>query len=357
MGPVWYKQPLINIIAFVIALNMTIGVVAISARREQGSMAMAGHVRKPAAGSPAAETKNGEILAGGQVDRQRQTGAEPAGASGAQAPAGSGSSVPTGTAPGAAGTAPTAPATSNPASSRRPTTATTARRARPSTDGSTATTAPAPVAATGDQTGGPVTAAPLADEPGTTVRPGGDTAPAPTTTTTKRPAAPGPSTQSIDDAGGDTVVDGSKVARALPRADLIRSTANYTAKALLLAVKTAEAVDPRQDPRWASENTYVSWDVDTNLDGAADYIVEYFVDGGQLAADVTRADDASATSLCGVEAALSSDGYTVALDPACLGNPAAFAYRATIYYDTAPEVVTDVAPDTGFSRSVGRPKS
>lgn len=352
MGPVWYKQSLINIIAFVVALNMAVGVVAISARREQGSMAMAGHVKKPAAGSPPAETKNGEILAGGQVDRQRQTGAEPAGA---QAPAASGSSGPTGTT-GAAVTAPTAPATSAPTSSRRRTTDTTARRARPSTGGTTPTTAPASVDATGGE--GAVTTAPPAAEPGSTVQPGGDTAPAPTTTTTtKRPAAPGPSTQSFDDAGGDTVVESSKAAKALPRADLIRSKANYTAKALLLAVQTAEAIDPRQDPRWASVNTYVSWDLDTNLDGTVDYIVEYFVEGGQLGADVTRADDASATSLCGVEAALSSDGYTVALDPTCLGNPAAFAYRATIYYDTASEVVTDVAPDTAFSRSVGRPKS
>lgn len=357
MGPVWYKQPLINIIAFVVALNMAVGVVAISARREQGSMAMAGHVKKPAPGSPPAETKNGEILAGGQVDRQPQTGAEAAGASGAQAPAASGSSIPTVTATGAAVTAPTAPATSATTSSRQPKTATTARRARPSTGGSTATTAPAPVEATGGQAGAPVTAEPPAAEPGTTVRPEGDTVPAPTTTTTKRPAAPGPSTQSFDDAGGDTVVNGTKAARALPRADLVRSKANYTTTAVLLAVQTAEAIDPRQDARWASENTYVSWDLDTNLDGTVDYVVEYFVEGGQLGADVFRADVASATSLCGVEAALSSDGYTVAVDPACLGNPAAFAYRATIYYDTASEVVTDVAPDTAFARSVGRPKS
>ena len=98
-------------------------------------------------------------------------------------------------------------------------------------------------------------------------------------------------------------------------------------------------------------------DLDTNLDGTVDYVVEYFVEGGQLGADVFRADDASTTSLCGVEAALSPDGYTVGVDPACIGNPAAFAYRPTIYYDTASEVVTDIAPDTGFSRSVGRPKS
>jgi hypothetical protein len=47
----------------------------------------------------------------------------------------------------------------------------------------------------------------------------------------------------------------------------------------------------------------------------------------------------------------------VTLDPACIGNPRSFSYRATVFYDTnsADEsgvVATDAAPNGGWSKGV-----
>lgn len=50
----------------------------------------------------------------------------------------------------------------------------------------------------------------------------------------------------------------------------------------------------------------------------------------------------------------------ITVDPACLGNPEAFSYRAALYYDTNPsdanaDAVTDAAPNGGWSSSIARP--
>ena len=92
-----------------------------------------------------------------------------------------------------------------------------------------------------------------------------------------------------------------------------------------------------------------------------DFSVQYFFDpkSGVLA-DVTRAGDTSGQSACAGEAGYTADGYTVAIDPACLGNPAGVTFRATTYYDQDPAnangvLATDTTPDGGPSGPVSKP--
>jgi uncharacterized protein RhaS with RHS repeats len=127
-------------------------------------------------------------------------------------------------------------------------------------------------------------------------------------------------------------------------------------------MQVQQPTDPRQDKRWAGDSTFAMWAVDTNGNGVPDFEIQYSFDGTGLGGSVSRPGDESAPSVCKVSAATyGPDGYSVTVDPACLGNPASFSYRATIYYDTNPkddnaDVVSDVAPNGGMSfpvRSTG----
>lgn len=147
---------------------------------------------------------------------------------------------------------------------------------------------------------------------------------------------------------------------AVGRADIVRVVADYTARAVVLAAQVAQPVDPKQDPNWTSDRTYVSWLLDTNGDGVADFEVQYYLASGAPVADVSRAGDTSNTPLCSAEAGYTGDGYTVAVDPACLGGPASVSFRVTMYYATDPknansDVATDVSPDGGLSGPISRP--
>jgi len=92
-----------------------------------------------------------------------------------------------------------------------------------------------------------------------------------------------------------------------------------------------------------------------------DFEIQYYYDAGSFGGSVDRPGDAAAPSVCGVSAATyGPDGYSVTVDPACLGNPAAVAFSATMYYDTNPkndnaDVASDVAPNGGMSFPVNRP--
>ena len=74
-----------------------------------------------------------------------------------------------------------------------------------------------------------------------------------------------------DRPAGDTVVDGTRKPRPEGRADLIHTRATYMKDGVLLTAQTAEAADPRKDPHWASDSTFVSWELDTNGDAVPDY--------------------------------------------------------------------------------------
>jgi hypothetical protein len=168
--------------------------------------------------------------------------------------------------------------------------------------------------------------------------------------------------QTMTDAAGDTVDHGTTNKVAVPAADSVAASADYRPDGITLTVKVKQPSDPMAGSKWG-DATYVSWEVDTNHDSKPDYEIQYYVDSGQLTGDVTRVGAPTTDDpACDVSSAKydAAAGYTVALDPKCIGNPAAFSYRVTSYYDTKPgddnaTVGSDVAPDTGFSAPINRP--
>lgn len=370
MGPVRHKQ-LIQVLAFVVAIDMAIGVVAVYARGDRPTTVTAAAPLSQSGTTPerlgsAPAGTGGGILAGAQFrSRRRSTaGAEGAGvaapgpAEAAAPETSSSTSAPTTGASG--GSRPRATGSGGraaPAPSGRPTTTATGPAQTP-------TTSPASTATTSGPGSSVTDVEPVDDELVDPAPSGGE--PTATTSTTApaglaRPSGPRTAKLTIGDRTGDTVVEGTTTPAPQPRADLVETQANYTAKALLLTAKTADTVQPKDDPRWVSESTFVSWELDTNRDGAIDYEVQFFFADGTLVAGVSRPGDADSQSACGAEAGQTADGYTVGIDPACIGNPASFAYRVTTYYDTDPaaenatDVVTDVAPDGSWSKPVSRP--
>ena len=175
-----------------------------------------------------------------------------------------------------------------------------------------------------------------------------------------RPAAP-PATSvppSQTDRTGDVVDARTRKPAGNPRADIVRAGAVSGPSDLTLALLVERPFDPRKDPRWAVDTTYAQWEIDTNGDSAPDFEVQYFLDGEEnLGASVTRSGNGGEAA-CAVRSALySADTYRVTLNPACIGNPRSFSYRAKVFYDTnsADEsgvVATDATPDRGWSKGV-----
>jgi hypothetical protein len=163
----------------------------------------------------------------------------------------------------------------------------------------------------------------------------------------------------LTDPTGDTFVDGSQKAIKEPRADIVRTTGAYRSGVIGFVMQLQQPVDPRTDERWAGDATFALWSLDTTGDGQPDFEIQYYVLDGQLGGVVSR--PASTDTVCDVEAGYSPEGaYSVFVDPACLGNPASFSYRVTMYYDTNPkddnaDVASDVTPNGGMSFPVVRP--
>lgn len=165
----------------------------------------------------------------------------------------------------------------------------------------------------------------------------------------------------LADPAGDTVADGSGRPLSDPRGDIVRAGAVYGPAGVTFALQVQRPADPRADERWAAASTYAQWEVDTNGDALPDFEVQYFfVDADNLGGSVSKPGDGGAP-LCAVNSGTySDDGYKLTVDPACLGDPASVAYRASLYYDTNPtdenaEVVTDTAPNGGWSTPIARP--
>ena len=316
MGPVRHRQ-LIRLLAFVVAFDLVAGVAVLYDRGGPASAAGVGPQAPEArerSGDAAAGTDAGAggILAAGQFDNRRGSG---------QATAGSPAEV--------------------------------AKAPDPSVGTSTSTVT------TPSQSTAPAAASSVAPgTPGTKGKNGSSGGQGANRTTVSSASQ---TTAAFSDPTGDTVVDGSGVARAERAADIVQSHVVYSRKAIVFAVQTDQSADPRQDPRWASDSTFISWELDTNGDSAPDYEIQYSLTEGTPVAGLSRLSDADAASVCEAEAGYMTEGYAVGFDPACIGGPAAISYRVTIYYDTDPsneeaDVVTDVAPDGGLSRPVARPK-
>jgi hypothetical protein len=349
------RQQLINVLACLVTINLALGAVVIYDRSRQVSTtvsagAPASNPAPSPSGSPGgAGARSDGILAGGSF-------------SGLQGPSTTGAAVdqPSPTSPALPSTTaspstrppavpgvstPSRPRSSAPASGRATTT---------TTAGAAGVATPAPPAPTG------TTGQPAADDDST---PPTHAAPpkASTTGSSAPPKATPPSVTTsgvwtvTGDARGDTVIDSSRAPQANDRADMVESRATNTTKAVGLAVKVAQPVDPTRDPIWASAATFVLWEIDTSGDGNPDFEVEYFVEGGKLFAGVSRGNQAA----CEAEAGYMSESYVVGIDPVCLGSPASLSYRATVFYAADPsnentDSITDVSPDGGMSTPLRR---
>ena len=390
MAPVRHEQ-LIRLLACLVVIDLSAGVVLLDARGQAASSSSAAPAAPAAPGAAiSGRADPGGVLAAGHFTHRRgsgtgSTGVTSGGASEAAAggpPSTGGSQSATTGSPASAGSSPGSRVGSRPGGPSTPTgggsSSSAGRPASPATGPATSPTDGGPTTSTGDGASSPGDAA-TSSTPDTATAPttgspkptggapaggtGSGTSPSPSgggSPTGTPPSGPRVTTVTVDDRSGDTVVDGTGKPVAVGRADIVRAQADYTAKAIVLAAQVAQPVDPRQDPNWVSDSTYLSWELDTNGDGVPDYEVQYYLASGAPVANVSRAGDTTNTSLCPAEAGYTADGYTAAVDPACLGGPASVSFRVTMFYDTDPknpngDVATDVAPDGGLSRPVARP--
>jgi hypothetical protein len=140
-----------------------------------------------------------------------------------------------------------------------------------------------------------------------------------------------------------------------PRADITEASVEYAPGWIRMKVRVKTPTDPLKDDAW-SDRSDAEWALDTNNDGKEDYSVEFATDNGQLYGavfDVNKPDD---KSLCDADSASYSpqDGYTLVIDPACIGKPATLGYAVAIFFDTNPKddkapMATDRVPDQGFT--------
>jgi hypothetical protein len=299
VGPDRHRY-LINVLATVVALNVMVGLVAVYAR---SAGLTGGWDHEPVA----AETiQKGSILAGGNFT-ERRTSTE----------------------------APTSTTTTE-----APTTTTTAEAATTSTSAKV----PKPVSTT-------ATAATAPRRTRTRDRTAAAAAPAPRTASRQERA------RSLDDPAGDTFVDQTDAPLAESRADIVRAGAAFGPGGIAFHTQVERPTDPRHDERWAGNSTFALWQVDTNGDTIADYEIRYFLaDAHNVGGYVSRPGEDAA--LCSVSSATyTSDLYGVTVDPACLGNPTSFTFRASMYYETNPDdasatIATDTAPDKGWSPAI-----
>ncbi|HZI38971.1 MAG TPA: hypothetical protein VFF24_11755 [Acidimicrobiia bacterium] len=139
-----------------------------------------------------------------------------------------------------------------------------------------------------------------------------------------------------------------------PRADITEASLEYAPGWIRMKVQVKNPTDPLKDPAW-SDRSDAEWALDTNKDGQPEFTVEFASDKGELYGavfDVAKPDD---KSLCEADSAGFSpqDGYTLVIDPKCIGNPTSLGYSVAIFFDTNPKdekapMATDRVPDQGF---------
>jgi len=178
--------------------------------------------------------------------------------------------------------------------------------------------------------------------------------------------APGPAVAagpaSITDPTGDVINRDTNAKLTSPATDIVSATVDSGAQGIVLSFKTAQMGDPATDPNWASPNTFVSWQVDDNGDGKVDDLIRFSADRatpGGIAGDLTHwTGPGIPAKHCDAQGAFDpTNGYSLTLSPACIGNPASITYRVQLTYDTdlaptKPVLAFDVAPDQGLAGPV-----
>jgi hypothetical protein len=164
----------------------------------------------------------------------------------------------------------------------------------------------------------------------------------------------------LGDRQGDTVDDNNQQPMDVPQADILKSWITAGTKGILLGVQVRKPTDPATDRAWVEGDSSAQWELDVNGDSKPDYTAELYNDDGKVTGEVSRADagdDAPAKCLVSKFSYAAEEGYTVTVDPACIGSPSSVAYQATFSYDTNPSDensgdATDTSPDQGMSPSV-----
>ena len=141
-----------------------------------------------------------------------------------------------------------------------------------------------------------------------------------------------------------------------PRADITQASLEYAPGWIRMKVQVKNPINPLKDPAW-SDRSDAEWALDTNGDGQLEYTVEFATDEGQLYGavfDVAKPED---SSVCEADSASFSpeDGYTLVIDPKCIGNPGSVGYAVAVFIDTDPKdervpLATDRVPDVGFKQ-------
>jgi hypothetical protein len=177
------------------------------------------------------------------------------------------------------------------------------------------------------------------------------------------PAAVAAGPALLTDPGGDTIDRNTNDKLASAPADIVSATVESGAMGVVLSFKTQEMANPSADKSWGSLNTFVSWQIDGNGDGKPDNLIRYSLDRdapGVIFGEVTHwAGPGVPAKHCDAKAATFSPetGYSLTIDPACMGNPASVNYRVQLTYDTNPGVAKpplafDVLPDQGLAGPV-----
>jgi len=139
------------------------------------------------------------------------------------------------------------------------------------------------------------------------------------------------------------------------RADITGASVEWAPGWIRMKVQLKTPTDPLKDAAW-SDSDDIEWDLDTNNDGKPDYTVEFATDKGELYGavfDATKPDD---NSVCDADSASFSpeDGYTLVIDPKCIGNPKSVYWAVMSFLSSNPkdanaQMVSDRVPDLGFT--------
>jgi hypothetical protein len=162
------------------------------------------------------------------------------------------------------------------------------------------------------------------------------------------------SLKAVTDGVGDAVDTVTSAVTGVDRADITGASVEYAPGWIRMKVQVKNPTDPLKDAAW-SDKSDVEWALDTNGDGQEDYTVEFATDKGELYGAVFDATKPNDKSKCDADSASYSpqDGYTLVIDPACIGTPKQLGYAVAMFFDTNPKddknpMATDRVPDQGF---------
>ena len=116
------------------------------------------------------------------------------------------------------------------------------------------------------------------------------------------------------------------------RADITGASLEWAPGWVRMKVQLQTPTDPLKDPAWSDSND-IEWAFDTNNDGKPDYTVEFATDKGELYGAVFDASKPNDNSVCDADSASFSpqDGYTLVIDPKCIGNPKSVYWAVTTF--------------------------